>query len=71
MVPRASEEKFPGGGGGEKKKKTKKHTYNPFPGGGRTGKDLKIALLSFYLLYLYHIWGGHGPSLPTPMNGPV
>jgi len=32
-------------------------------------KDRKIALLSLYLLYLYHmkIQGGHGPPLPMPM----
>jgi len=57
---RASVEKFSGGG---TKKKTKNSTIKLLLGGeGATEKYLKIAkkqqkiaLLSFYLLYLYHV----------------
>jgi len=50
--PRASAEKFPGGSNG-------KNTEN-------SKKDRKIALLSFYLLYLYHVWKSSGAMAPPP-----
>jgi len=72
---RASAENFPGKGATEKrpknsKKRPKNSTIKPLPvGEGQRKKDRKIALLSLYLLYLYHhllcikTQGGHGPSL--------
>jgi len=53
-------------------KKTEKSTIKPLPGGGGQQKKKreiakkrsKIALLSLYLLYLYHVWksrGGYSP----------
>jgi len=50
MRPRASAENFSRGEGNGKRPKNSK-------------KGQKIALLSLYLLYLYHVWKfrGHGP----------
>jgi len=67
--PRASAEKFPGGGGEATEKRSKNSqkrpknsTVKPLPGeGGQRKKDRKIAPLSLYLIYLYHVWKSRGP----------
>jgi len=58
---------------GAKEKRPKNSTINPLPGGGgatekrpkNSKKRPKIALLSLYLLYLYHVWKFRRPR-PLP-----